>query len=151
MWSSPQEQRGERPCSIRGGRLASLSLATPRRPRVTNAACRGCLVGAFFRGVLHTRRGSTDYGNRAFRTQVRVINDAVGGDDIVAFFDDGTLSAFLDDNFRISRSGPLARRGPSERHQPRQSTRPSRVGGRPTGQLRLQAADVTLTPRGWGR
>ena len=40
-----------------------------------------------------------------FLKEARVINDTVGGDDIVAFFDDGTLSAFQDDDYQDIQTG----------------------------------------------
>ncbi len=40
-----------------------------------------------------------------FLRESPVVNDNVGGEDVVAFFDDGTLSAFLDGNARPQNSG----------------------------------------------
>ena len=40
-----------------------------------------------------------------FLKESKVINDTVGGQELVAFFDDGTLSAFLDNSFREQASG----------------------------------------------
>lgn len=41
----------------------------------------------------------------SFLEEAPVVNDTIGGQDVVAFFDDGTLSAFLDSSDNIQSSG----------------------------------------------